>query len=98
MAKLEIEIDAVLKDRLKKAACQRGESEDAVVVEALKSFLGDEEPRKSSARPPRITDPAQAEEILRATAGMWADHPNIPSREEMNREWEERLERLFGHV
>ncbi|HEU4452359.1 MAG TPA: hypothetical protein VFR81_04835 [Longimicrobium sp.] len=48
--------------------------------------------------PAEITDPMEVAAIRRAAAGMWKDRTDLPDFTEMRREWDTRLERLFGDV
>lgn len=97
MAKLEMEISETLRERLKTEACLRGESEEAVLEEALLRFFDGEKSRKSSEVPPTITDPEEVVRVRKAAAGIWKDRNDLPSLREMRGGWDQRLQRLFGN-
>ena len=88
MAKLQIEIDDALEDALKKEACRRGATVDAVVELALRQYLSGEEPAE-------ITDPDEVRAVLQAAAGLWKDRTDADLAL-LRRAGDERLERLFG--
>lgn len=99
MAKLEVEIRDMLKDRLHEEACLRGASEGAVVEQALENLLPDAHSRiRPEVVPAQITDPEEVAAIRRTAAGMWKDRTDLPDFVEMRREADDRLERLFGDV
>ena len=90
MAKRLIDLDNALAKAVAEAAEVRGESEQAFIEEALRQHVSSEEPAE-------VTDPAEVNEILRRTAGLWQDRMDLPDLTSMRREWDERLERLFGN-
>ena len=99
MAKLEVEIREAVKERLQKAACLGGASEDALVEQALDNLLpGDPSRIRPEVVPAQITNPEEVAAIRGAAAGMWKDRTDLPDVVEMRRESDDRLERLFGNA
>jgi hypothetical protein len=89
MARKVIEVEGDIGDEIARLAALRGQTEREIVDRALKSYVRDASPV--------ITDPEERARILDAGAGMWKDRNDLPDFAALRGEWDERLERFFGH-
>ena len=84
-----IEVEDSIGDEIARLADLRGQTESEIVHRALRSYVRDTSPV--------ITDPAERERILDASAGMWKDRTDLPDFSAVRGEWDDRLERFFDH-